>query len=307
MRPRTSARALDACFRSVAIVIAAAVFEPAVRAIAAPAPVAAPAAAAPAPDLAAPAGAVTEVKVERIRPRREKHPTLRFLKENRDFIRARYDLLKEKPIHRQGAADAIDPRFLAYQRMLSEILAANDSLAAAEEARARRELFTSVTELGRLEEQLDLMERLLAEQRTRLGVLQADFTGRQQTALAIVVSGYPHDAAVSALTLRLDGGATIAVPLSPEQCESLRHGGMLQVFHGLVEPREQVVEVALGGDGWPAQDAGFVTLDPERDRLTLLRLDLSPAQPARGASSMLASTWLHDAGLHASDGPPSQP
>ena len=243
-----------------------------------------------------------QVTVERVRPTKEKYPTLRFLRENRDFIRARYDLLKEKPIHRQGGADAIDPRFLAYQRMLSEILAANDSLAAAEEARARRELFTSVTELGRLEEQLDLMERLLAEQRTRLGVLQADFTGRQQTALVVVLSGYPASAAVERVSITLEDGDTLTVPLSDEHRASLRKGGVVEIFHGFVEPREQVVEVAITGDRWPAGDAGFVTLDPARDRLTLLRLDLSTVRPERGAASIQANTWLHDARLQPGDG-----
>ncbi len=256
---------------------------------------------------AAPGPVVTEVKVERIRPKREKHPTLRFLKENRDFIRARFDLLREKPDARRGSAEAIDPRLLAYQRLLAEILVAQDSVAVAEEARRRQELFASVTELGGLEARLDLMERLLAEQRARLAVLQEDFTGRQRTALAIVLSGYPGDAAVSAVAITLEGGGRLSVPLSAEQRESLQRGGMLQVFHALVEPREQVIEVAIGGDRWPAGNSGFVTLEPARDRLTFLQLNLTPVQPAQGASSILANTWVHDSGLPTSDGSESEP
>lgn len=251
--------------------------------------------------------AVTDVKVERVRPRRDKLPTLRFLKENRAFLRARLDQLRQTPRDLRGDAAAIDPRFLAYPRMLAEVGAARDSVAGIERERQGRELFASISDLGRLESQLALMERLLAEQRARLGVLQGDFTGLQRTALAIVLSGYPRGADVSTVSITLEDGATLAVPIPPEQRESLRRGGILQVFHGLVEPRSQVLEVTLGGDRWPQGDSGFVALDPPRDRLTLLRLNLSSVQPAGGAASMVASTWLHDAELHANDGTRSEP
>ncbi len=242
------------------------------------------------------------VTVERERPRKEKLPTLRFLKENRDFIRARYDLMRQKPGGGTGDAGDLDPRFLAYQEMLRDALAARDSVAAADDSLARRQLLASITELGGLEQQLDLMDRLLAAQRTRLGVLQADFTGRQQTALLVVLSGYPAGATVERVSVTLEDGDTLTVALTDEHRASLRQGGVVQVFHGFVEPREQAVEVAIAGDRWPAGDAGYLTLDPARDRLTLLRLDLSTVQPARGAASIQAQTWLHDASLHPGDG-----
>lgn len=237
------------------------------------------------------------VRVERVRPTRENLPTFRFLKENRDWIRGQLDLLREKAAGRSRGAVDIDPRFLAYQKMLRDVLASRDSNAVAEERWRRQQLFASVTELGKLEADLDQMERLLAEQRARLGVLQEDFTGRQQTALTIVVSGDPEAAAVSVLAITLEGGDTLSVPLSVEQRQALRRGGVLQIFHGLVEPREQVVEIGVAGDGWRPLDSGFVTLEPPRDRLTFLRLDLSPARSAAGASSLAASTWTHDSTL----------
>ena len=114
-----------------------------------------------------------------------------------------------------------------------------------------------------------------------------------------MVSGYPRAAEVSSVSITLEDGAAIAVPISAEQREALRGGGVLQIFHGLVEPRSQVLEVGLGGGPWAA-DSGFVTLEPSRDRLTLLRLDLSPVQPAAGATGILASIWLQDAELRGS-------
>jgi hypothetical protein len=39
-----------------------------------------------------------------------------------------------------------------------------------------------------------------------------------------------------------------------------------------------------------------------RDRLLMLRLDLSGAAPDRGAPGIRAHTWLHDAGTPAREG-----
>jgi hypothetical protein len=235
------------------------------------------------------------VTVERARPKRPKIPTLRFLRENRDFIRARYDLLRQRPGGERGEAGEVDPRFLAYQEMLRDLFSAQHSVTAQDDSLARRKLLASITELGALEEQLDVMDRVLVDQRTRLGVLQADFTGRQRTALIVVLSGYPASAGVDRVTVTLEDGDTLTVPLTDAHRASLRKGGVVQVFHGFVEPREQVVEVAIIGERWPRGDKGFVTLDPARDRLTLLRLDLSSVKPEQGAASIQASKWLHDA------------
>lgn len=238
----------------------------------------------------------TEVKIERVKPKKEDHPTLQFLKENRDFIRARFDLLREKTRARQGDAVDIDPRLLTYQKMLAEIQAARESVVVANSQQQRLELFASITQLGAVESRLDVMERLLAEQRARLGVLQTDFTGDQQTALLVVVTGQPTDAGLSGIGIALDDRAPLSVALSPEQRATLQRGGTVEVFHGFVEPREQVVQVSVAGDRWPASEAGYATLDPARDRLTLLRLDLSGMDAGRGAPSIQASTWLHSAG-----------
>lgn len=251
---------------------------------------------APVPGAEPPAAAV-EVRVERVRPMKEKRPTLRFLRENRDFIRGRFDRLRETPVAGSGEAAAMDPRFLAYRELLAAALAAGDSVAAADDARARRDLFESITRLGELEQQLDLMDRLLAEQRGRLAVLQADFTGDQGTELAVVVSGEPGAGAPAEIAIALEDGTVVSVPLGPEHHEALRRGGVVRVLHALVEPRAQVVDVTLRGAEWPGGDTGYVALEPARDRLTLLHLDLSTLDPRAGAPSLRASAWLHDASL----------
>lgn len=244
----------------------------------------------------------TAVKVERVRPEREKAPTLRFLRENVDFIRAQFDRLREKPVDQKALATDLDPRLLNYTRLLAEALASRDTVGAAEDARSRQHLLESIAQLGSLEEQLDLMERHLEKQRVRLAYLEDDFTGQQQTALMLVLSGYPKDLAVNEVTVTLDDGAPIHVALSAEQCESLRRGGVVELFHGFAEPRDQVVEIQLGAAGQGAGDPGYVTLSPMRDRLTFLRFDLSNVQPAQGGASVRASTWLHEAGAHSTQG-----
>ena len=249
-----------------------------------------------------PAPEGTEIKVERVPPVREKLSTLRFLRENRDFIRARLDRLREKPVGGDASAPAIDPRFLAYQGLLAEVRVAQDTVAAVEDARARQHLLESITELGDLEARLGWMERLVVEQRNRLMSLESDFTGDQRTTLMIVVSGYPSDAAVEELAITIADGDTLHVPLSAEQRESLKRGGILEAFHGFVEPREQVVQVTIRGNSWPAGDSGFITLGPARDRLTFLKLDLSTIRPARGAASIRATTWLHEGESHSAGG-----
>jgi hypothetical protein len=260
-----------------------------------------PAAAATTERAPAPAAAtVTTVTVERERPVREKLPTLQFLRANRDFIRARFDRLREDPhTTRAGAAD-LDPRFLEYRRLLAQITTAKDSVTVASDARERQGVFTSVQDLAGIERELDQMERLLDAQRARLVELQADFAGRQRTELDVVVTGNTLAGRVDSVRVTLEDGTSFTSALTETQRGSLIHGGALEVFRGLAEPRAQVVEVSLMGEGWSATGRGFVTLEPTRDRLTFLRLDLSQASPALGIASLKASTWLLEPGAGAS-------
>ena len=261
-------------------------------------------AAAPAPAAFTPPANAVEVRVERIPPQREKYATLRFLKENRAWIRACYDRLKEKPVGHSGAAESVDPRFLLYQRLLAEVRSSEDSLTAAEEERKREELFASITDLGKLEAQLDVMDRLLTEQRVRLAELEQDFAGRQQTSLAIVVSGCPAGLGLDSLAIVLENNVRVSVPLSADQRAELARGGVLQIFRGLVEPREQLVQVAAQGGVGLSPAPGYLTIEPPRDRLTFLKLDLSRLQAQAGAPSMTASTWTLDSDLHANNDSP---
>ena len=236
-------------------------------------------------------GTVTRVQVERVRPAREKLATLRFLKANRDFIRARFDRLRQESREAAAGAGALDPRFLRYRELLTQVNAAKDSVTTASDARERQGLFQSVSDLASLERELDQMERLLDAQRARLGVLQHDFAGRQRTELNLLVTGAPVAGTVDSVALTLEDGTRVVAGLDGTQRDALKHGAVFEVFRGLVEPREQVFEVALIGTGWSDVGHGYVTLEPGRDRLTFLQLDLAQANPARGINSLIASSW----------------
>jgi hypothetical protein len=233
--------------------------------------------------------AASVVQVTRVRPQRPKLPTLRFLTANRDYLRGEMDRLHARVVRVAGDGGALDPRFLAYGRMVAEAGAAGDSAAAADSARAGRTLYASVTELGELESELDQMDRALASQRDRLGALQRDFAGDQRTELAVVLSGWPQGLEPSRVTLLLEDGTQDSVSLDDAQRAALRSGGAVQVMHRMLEPRTQVLGVALAGATAP----GWLELDPQRDRLNLLRLDLSALggdDPAR----LVATTWVLD-------------
>ncbi len=260
-----------------------------------------PASAAPPTDPTLPAAPV-EVRLERAKPMREKYPTLRFLHENRDFIRGRYDHLREQPVAKQGEATAIDPRFLTYRELLATLDRGADSLARAEDERSRHTLFASVTELGSLETELDQIERALDAQRGRLALLEKDFTAHPATEMLVVLSGFPAGADLASVTLELEDGGAVTLPLGPAEQEALRAGGMVEVLHAFVEPRAQNVRVAVGGSPWPAGDSGWLPIEPARDRLNLVRLDLSGLGPATGITGIHAATWVHDATSLSIDG-----
>jgi hypothetical protein len=235
--------------------------------------------------------AAEAVRLQRAKPEHERLETLRFFRANRDFIRGRLDRLQQRAADVSQDPSAMDPRFLDYAHLLGAVANASDSLTRGEAARQQRGLLGSVTDLGLLEAQLDQMGRMLDAQRAGLGALQADFDQHQQTAMLVVVSGDPGANAVGGITLHLEDGDTLTVPLDEAARATLRAGGILELFHGLIEPRAQVVEVGLTGTLWPAHDSGYLTLEPARDQLLCVRFDLAALDASRGAGSIVASTW----------------
>jgi hypothetical protein len=235
-------------------------------------------------------GVVETIEVKRADTKEPKHTSLKFLKDNRVFIRAQLDLLKVQTTRTHvDQAQLLDQRYLRLQQMSAAIAAARDTVSAESLLTAQRQLMTSVTQLGELEGQLSKMESLLAEHRVRLLGIESDFLGHQETALVIVMRGFSGKSAPTTVVIAEDEDV-VRVELTPAQRISLEQGGIAQVYHEFVEPREHVFAVSFEGNGWPVA-ALPITVDTARDRLTFLGLDLSRLDPSREAMGLLTDVW----------------
>jgi hypothetical protein len=245
----------------------------------------------PAPASTAVDSVLETLEVERDETKGPKHPSLRFLKDNRVFVRSQLDRLKLRVTReRTGEAALIDERFLRLAEMSAAIAAARDTIGAEQALAAQRSLFASVTELGKLEASLDLMDSLLVDQRRRLLWLEQDFLGRQESALVIVVKGVPSGHVPASIVIT-DGQDIARVALSSAQCASLAQGGIAQVYHEFVEPRVHEIQVSLEGDAWTASAPSSVVVDAARDRLTFLELDLSRLAPEQAGQGLITRVW----------------
>ena len=84
------------------------------------------------------------IEVKRAEEKDTKHPSLRFLKDHRVFLRARLDLLRlQIRLTRTEDAEMIDARLLRLQEMAAAIAAARDTVGAVHGMTPQRELLTS--------------------------------------------------------------------------------------------------------------------------------------------------------------------
>jgi hypothetical protein len=229
------------------------------------------------------------VRVERAES--ERPETLRFLGENREFFRARLDLLRVTLGPRHGSASEIDPRYLRWQEMLAANETARDSTALGEEWIRRRELMQSVEDLLALEETMDGMESMLDAQAGRLARLEEDFTGAQSTALVVLLTGVPTSPPPTEISLVDPDGEDWIVDLDADTRLALERGGTVELLHRLVEPRPHRLEVRLAGDGWDDAGPFALAVEPTRDRMTFVELDLARLAAA-GEGAFPSRAWV---------------
>jgi len=258
----------------------------------------------PAGPAAPPARAQVPVKVERVKPQKEDLPTLQFLKENRDFLRSRMDVLRQVPVDGRDESASLDPRFLTYREMMASLAATQDTL----DAQRRWEdasFLASVTDLGDVESELDQLASLLDGQEGRLAGLEADFLGRQETAVVVVVRGLPERADRCPATLQItDGfGNPVRAALDPDRMSALREGGIVQIYHDYAEPREQTWELDLSGGPWQGTDPAFLHFEPVRNALNFLELDLAALDPKDGAAGVHVRAWTRSPGEDGAEAP----
>ena len=231
----------------------------------------------------------TEVKTRKTKKR--DHDSLRFLRDNRDFLRAQLDRLRlETRFERRGAAEDLDPRYLRLQEMAAAIAAARDTVDHQGADLERRQLMQSVSELRDLEWQLDVMDSLLTDQGARLTWVEEDFLGRQETALVVLVKGADEKPAPTGLIIS-DGEETLTVVLDETQRLSLARGGLVQIDHRLVEPRAHTLAVSLTGPGWENHGESVIQIDAVRDRMTFLELDLSSLDTQQPTVALGVDVW----------------
>lgn len=236
-------------------------------------------------------GVVEKIEVQRADSHKTKYPTLRFLKDNRVFIRSQLDLLKTQVTReRTGQAEIIDGRYLWLNELAQAIAAAGDSVGVARSNAAVDTLLDSVKRLGELDDTLRLMEKLLAQQRKRLLELEQDFVGRQETSLVIVLRGMAGRSAPATIVVG-EGNDFVRLDLTAEQRASLEEGGIAQLFHEFVEPRRHTYLIAFEGNGWGDTDPASVTIDVERDHMTFLEIDASQLDRNLDAMGLLTSVW----------------
>ena len=238
-----------------------------------------------------PADSVETWKVERLKQKEPKLPTMRFLEENRDFFRARLDALLLTADFRGLDGRDLDPRYLRYREMLASIRAARDSAALGETRIAQHDLMQSVAGIEELERDMDSMEKLLGEQHDRLSWLEEDFVGRQRTALVVLLSGVPRAGTPHTVVVQDADGATYRVAIADAARASLARGGATELMHELFEPRDHRLLVSLEGDGWKSTKPVAIALAPVRDKLTFLEIDATGYDPAAAEGALATKSW----------------
>jgi len=233
-----------------------------------------------------------EIAVEKADYDRLDEETLRFLRENRDFLRAQLDRLRQLRVEVDRSPLELSARDLLLRELMAEIDAGEDSLAYEKSLLARQELMQSVGELEGLEDQLDRLQTLLDQQADRLMRIEADYADRQRTALLIYVQNFPSDSAPAGIILEDEGSTRWRIELDSAQQEALRAGGAAQLLHEFVEPREQTYSIRFVGGGFDEQPARELHVAPVRDRLNLLSIDLAQLDEVSPDGPLLTESFL---------------
>ncbi len=232
-----------------------------------------------------------QVEIEAIDRNDHAPRTLRFLHENRAFLRSQLDRLRMTVHWKDLSARPLSARQEWLRSLGARLDAANDSLDLQRAAVDRRQLLARIEELAAVEDQLDALDSLLAEQAARLVEIDADYTGRQETALALLATGLPEDGeSCVALVIDAIDGETVRVRLDERMRQALATGAVAELLHDFVEPRALQWSLRAEYADGRVVDLGHVSLQPTRDRLTFVELDLR--QPPDDSGRRPAHIWI---------------
>jgi len=202
--------------------------------------------------------------------------SLDFLHENQAFLRAQLDRLRTRTQWRTSDARELTARQQWLRGLGLELAAAADSVRAERLSLEGRTLLERIDQLAELEAQLDRLETEIDAQSTRLNAIEADYTGRQETSLALLATGLPADDARAILVHTLDGDP-VRVELDELTRAALESGAIATLLHDFVEPRHHVLRIELERRDGSTTAIGTVELDATRDRLNFVQVALDAA------------------------------
>jgi len=232
------------------------------------------------------------VRVEHAPEKATKKPNLEFLKTNRDFFRGQLDALRQ--IAGEGAGDGarlLDPRTLRYQQMLDEIARERARLAGSAERFDRDALLAAVEELVALEAEVAGIESTLTHEEDRLAEVAADVASDQRAEILIVLACEEGAEPPVEIELREDGELRTRIVFVEMEREALRRGGIAEIHRHLAEPRPHAVDAWCVGAAPADTSACAITVEPERDRLTIVEMTLARAAEPAASPRLEARTW----------------
>jgi len=230
-------------------------------------------------------GETATVQVER--QELDSTESLRFLRENREFLRGQLDRLRTRSEWRTSEARELSAHQQWLRGLDRDLDAARDSLGGEGDGTRGRDLLHRIEALATIETRLDHLDSLLTAQAGRLHAIERDYLDRQETALALLATGLPDDEAVAILVHHVDGDP-VRVALDDVSREALRRGAIATLLHDFVEPRLHELGLSVERSDGSTHELGSVRVRAVRDRLTFVQVDLESADPP---STLKSEAW----------------
>lgn len=225
---------------------------------------------------------VPTIRVER--QELEANESLRFLRENREFLRGQLDRLRTRTEWHRSEARTLTARQQWLRGLGDELDAARDSLDRERVRLERRSLLQRIEELAAIETRLDHLDSLLSAQADRLHAIERDYLDRQETAMALLATGLPDDEAVAILVHDVDGDP-VRVALDAASRDALRRGAVATLLHDFVEPRQHELALSVERADGSVHGLGSLRIRTARDRLTFVQVDLESADDTETLAS----------------------
>lgn len=228
------------------------------------------------------------VTVRREKPDRLKKPTLRFLQENLDFLRAQIDGLHWEADRHDADGSVVDPTWMHYLELQQAAERSVSDVERIGEESRQRELLESVAELVAVEESLQRLSNALDGHEERLQELHEDYVEDHVTSLVVLLQG-TVDPGIQSATLTREDGRVVDVSFDGAIAGSLESGAIVELDHDFVEPRWQWLELSFGGAA--SIEPVYLEIEPLRDQLNFVQIDLGSVRATSPAEEWSVTSW----------------